>query len=145
MTALKRRIQAAHLPVEEVWLNAWTDWAAEVMRRWQSVDPQARRRHDTFIQPLYLEWVSAVQGGELPTFLARGTSLAKWWPSAPLLWDWLWTVQQGWLEHDLRKWPNQLPEVPAVPAGVTITLVQEVQSVEDVALLLAVLSAQGGE
>lgn len=139
---LKRRVNEAHAPVHDEWLLAWTEWGSAVMRRWQAVDRQAQSRHGRFIQPLYLEWAAAVQAGELPTFLARGTSLAKWWPSAPALWEWLWAAQRGWLEHDLRKWPSRLPTPPEVPKGALERVVASMETAEECALALAICSAR---
>lgn len=140
-TAIKRRRLAQQESlIEGQWLNAWTDWGKAVMQAWMSVGPKARERHDTLYQPLYQEWAKAVMEGHESSFVSRGAVLAKWWPSAPALWGWLWEVQRGWLEHDLRKWPNRLPDAPEVPDGMLQKLLAEAKTAEDCALLMAVVA-----
>jgi hypothetical protein len=134
-TATKRRkLDKVESLVEGRWLNAWLDWAKAALTRWGVVDSRSRSRHHDLFLPLYQEWGEAA-------FLSRGASLAKWWAGAPALWAWLWEVQRGWLEQDLRKWPNQLPEPPAVPAGALERVVAGMETAEDCALALAICSA----
>lgn len=144
-TATKRRkLDKVESLIEGRWQNAWLDWGKAALLRWGAVDSRSNFRHHDLYIPLYQEWGQAVQGGELPTFLSRGASLTKWWAGAPALWEWLWEVQHGWLEQDLRKWPNQLPQPPEVPQGALERVVTSMETAEDCALALAICSTQVG-
>lgn len=145
MTTLtnRRKLDKVESLVEGRWQNAWLDWGQAALLRWGMADPRSRTRHRDLFLPLYQEWGQAVQDGGEAAFLSRGDSLAKWWAGAPALWLWLWEVQRGWLKQDLRKWPNQLPEPPAVPQGALERVVADMVTAEDCALILALCSAQG--
>ena len=139
---LKRRVDVAHFPVHALWWNAWLDWGKAVRQRWSRLDPKAMDRHEELFEPLYQEWGEALTAGELSTFLSRGALLTKWWPSAPTLWNWLWEGQRGWIEENLRAWPNQLPQPPAVPDGALERVMEGATTAEDVALAMALCAAQ---
>ena len=139
---MRRRIDSVHAPVLDEWHAAWTGWGGAVTQRWAGLDPNARTRHDALFQPLYQQWGIALTTGELSRFLSRGAALAKWWDAAPLLWDWLWETQRGWIEENLRLWPGRLPMPPDVPEGALERLISELATPEDCALLLAVCAAQ---
>lgn len=143
ITATKRRkLEAAEAALHAQWLAAWTAWGAAALREWSRIDPNYKRKHDQLFQPLYREWTASVRDRDEAAFLARGTSLAKWWESAPELWAWLWLVLHGWLEQDLRYWPHQLPKAPEVPGGAFQRLVAEAITAGDHGLVLAVCSAR---
>lgn len=141
--ALKRRVDEAHLSVHDEWLGAWAEWGRAAVRLCREVEPQAGERLLPLYGLLYQEWVAAYLAGELPAFLSRGASLAKWWASAPDLWTWLWEAQVALLDGDLRAWPNQLPQPPDVPEGALERVVAGMTTAEDCALALAICSAQG--
>ncbi|GAA4009375.1 hypothetical protein GCM10022631_22240 [Deinococcus rubellus] len=142
MTAsIRRRVDKLSGDNQERWHAAWAEWHRAAILNWRRSGDAAGEQRFELLDPLHQEWAAAYFAGELPSFLARGAALAKWWESAPRLWGWLWKVEGYYLEHNVRIWPKHLLSAPAVSAEGLTRLLAEASSSEDMALIFAVMAS----